>query len=181
MIWIACENTSDEGWLRRLLRQRGLDAAVGAGGGCQVRIDRQGSVCCRGQVITCGLDRRATVTASSLLQRGGMAALQREMRTLDGRLLQPRELSLEGLPGTMTQRITGAGLLLAGRRAGMIKKPRKPWLFSLLFCVFPRKKPLQIPPGRSKIIPEYELGSFCPAKGHGLFCFPRETEKEAPL
>ena len=87
MIWIACENTSDEGWLRRLLRQRGLDAAVGAGGGCQVRIDRQGSVCCRGQVITCGLDRRATVTASSLLQRGGMAALQREMRTLDGRLL----------------------------------------------------------------------------------------------
>ena len=112
MIWIACENPSDEGWLRRLLRQRGLDAAVGAGGGCQVRIDRQGSVCCRGQVITCGLDRRATVTASSLLQRGGMAALQREMRTLDGRLLQPRELSLEGLPGTMTQRITGAGLLL---------------------------------------------------------------------
>ena len=101
MIWIACENTSDEGWLRRLLRQRGLDAAVGMGGGCQVRIDRQGSVCCRGQVITCGLDRRATVTASSLLQRGGMAALQ-----------QPRELSLEGLPGTMTQRITGAGLLL---------------------------------------------------------------------
>ena len=52
------------------------------------------------------------MTASSLLQRGGMAALQREMRTLDGRLLQPRELSLEGLPGTMTQRITGAGLLL---------------------------------------------------------------------
>ncbi len=99
-------------WRIDLLRQRGLDAAVGAGGGCQVRIDRQGSVCCRGQVITCGLDRRATVTASSLLQRGGMAALQREMRTLDGRLLQPRELSLEGLPGTMTQRITGAGLLL---------------------------------------------------------------------
>ncbi len=23
----------------------------------------------------------------------------------------------------------------------MIKKPRKPWLFSLLFCVFPRKNP----------------------------------------
>lgn len=112
MIFIGWERPADRLWLDTLLRERGVEAAVSRNGACPVRVDSRGNVRCPGQLITCGLDSRATVTASSLLQCGGMAALQREMYTLQGRLLRPRELSLEGLPGNLEQRLTGAGLLL---------------------------------------------------------------------
>ena len=65
-----------------------------------------------GQVITCGLDRRCTLTASSLLQEGGMAALQRTMHSLRGEEIQPQEVPLAGLPVPEGRRLTAAAVLL---------------------------------------------------------------------
>lgn len=113
MIYIACENPLDEVWLSQLLSRQKLAAAPGGKpANCPVTVDSFGNVRAPGQLISCGLDRKATVTVSSLLQPGGMAALQREIYTLDGHLLRPRELSLKGLPGNLSKRLTGAGLLL---------------------------------------------------------------------
>ncbi len=70
MIWIACENTSDEGWLRRLLRQRGLDAAVGAGGRLQVPNGRAGRVFCRGKTVATRPASPGPAAASALAPRG---------------------------------------------------------------------------------------------------------------
>ena len=113
MVIISCARARDEGWLRRLIRERELDARLAAEGEAwDLFVDQQGGVRGGGQAITCGLDRRDTLTASSLLQEGGMAALQREMHTLSGRTVQPREVPLAGLHGSIPQRLTAAAVLL---------------------------------------------------------------------
>lgn len=113
MIVIACEKRGDLPWLRRLIRQQELCARPADGGErWDLLIDRRGNVRCAGQMLTCGLDGRSSLSVSSLLQEGGMAALQREMRTLDGDLCRPREIPLKGLPGTLEQRMAGAAVLL---------------------------------------------------------------------
>lgn len=116
MVVITCERKQDELWLRQLIEKRHLPARTAkAGEGWTLRILADGGVQSRDQVITCGTDPRCSVTASSLLE-GGMASLQREMRTLSGKTLQPQEISMEGLPGTAEQKLTGAAVLLLLRQ-----------------------------------------------------------------
>ncbi|MBQ4578263.1 MAG: hypothetical protein IJA84_04290 [Clostridia bacterium] len=112
MIVIRCLREQDETWVRRLIHQRRLAAEVRREGAWDVLIDGMGCVRGGGQAITCGMDRRDTLTVSSLLQNGGMATLQRQIHTLDGRPIEPRELSLEGLSGEIGQKLTAAALLL---------------------------------------------------------------------
>lgn len=112
MIRVACENPFDEGWLRRFLPEQGLPARMAdRGEPWELFIDGAGNVSAGGQVVTCGVGQTNTVTASSLLD-GGMAALQREMRGLDGSVILPREVSLEGLRGPVDRRLTEAAILL---------------------------------------------------------------------
>ena len=113
MVVIGCARERDEIWLRQLICQRRLAARLAeAGERWDLFLDEQGGVRGGGQVITCGLDRRDTLTVSSLLQEGGMAALQREMCTLSGQMIQPREVPLEGLRGPIDQKLTAAAVLL---------------------------------------------------------------------
>lgn len=113
MVIIGCARESDEGWLGQFLREKRLDARLAEGGeGWDLFVDEQGNVRGGGQVITCGLDRRCTLTASSLLQDGGLATLQRTMHTLWGREIQPREVPLGGLPGPVDKKLTAAAILL---------------------------------------------------------------------
>lgn len=113
MVIIGCARESDEGWLGQLLRREKLDARLAEGGeGWDLFVDERGNVRGGGQVITCGLDRRCTLTASSLLQEGGLATLQRAMHTLGGAEIQPREVPLPALPGPVDRRLTAAAVLL---------------------------------------------------------------------
>ena len=111
MVIIGCARASDQGWLAELIGRFGLDARLAEGGErWDLFVDEQGDVRGGGQVITCGLDRRCTLTASSLLQEGGLATLQRTMHTLWGQEIQPREVPLIGLPGR--KGLTAAAVLL---------------------------------------------------------------------
>lgn len=99
MVIIGCARAEDHGWLGELVERHGLQARLAEDGErWDVFVDGQGSVHGGGQVITCGLDRRCTLTASSLLQEGGLATLQRTMHTLWGGEIAPREVPLAGLP-----------------------------------------------------------------------------------
>lgn len=120
MIRIACEDRRDRAWLERFVRGRALPARLGREGeGWELLLCRDGSIRGLGQLVTCGSDPRCTLTVSSLLQEGGMAALQREIRTAAGEICLPRELSLAGLPGPLRQRLAeGAILLLLGKIPG---------------------------------------------------------------
>ena len=69
------------------------------------------SSCRAGQIVTCGLSSRDTVTPSSTL-RGGLAALQRELTTLSGGVAEPRELDLSALNGAIEQKMMLAAALL---------------------------------------------------------------------
>ena len=113
MIRIACEDRRDRAWLERFVRGRALPARLGREDeGWELLLCRDGSIRGLGQLVTCGSDPRCTLTVSSLLQEGGMAALQRE-------ICLPRELSLAGLPGPLRQRLAeGAILLLLGKIPG---------------------------------------------------------------
>lgn len=111
MVIIGCARACDQGWLRELVERYRLQARLAEGGErWDVFVDEQGNVHGGGQVITCGLDRRCTLTASSLLQDGGLATLQRTMFTLWGQEIQPREVLLAGLP--RGRELTAAALLL---------------------------------------------------------------------
>ncbi|MBQ7491637.1 MAG: hypothetical protein IJT76_03440 [Clostridia bacterium] len=113
MIVIACEKRGDLPWLRQLIQSKALSARPAERGErWDILVDQNGNVRCAGQVLTCGLDGRSSLSVSSLLQEGGMAALQREMYTMDGALRRPREIPLAGLPGTLEQRMAGAAVLL---------------------------------------------------------------------
>lgn len=113
MVIIGCARACDQGWLKQLIRRMRLEARLAESGeSWDLFVDGQGNVRGGGQVITCGLDRRCTLTASSLLQEGGLATLQRGMRTLFGGEIQPREVSLENLPGPMDRKLTAAAILL---------------------------------------------------------------------
>ena len=66
-------------------------------------------------VVTYGLGLRETLTPSSLLRDGGMATLQREIVRLDGQIIEPQDLYLDGLQGDMLEKLaTAAVLLLCG-------------------------------------------------------------------
>ena len=111
MVIVGCARAWDQGWRRALMGRFGLQARLAEGGErWDVFVDEQGNVRGGGQVITCGLDRRCTLTASSLLQEGGLATLQRTMFTLWGQEIQPREVLLAGLP--RGRELTAAALLL---------------------------------------------------------------------
>ena len=113
MVIIGCAKACDRNWLGQLLRRCRADAKIAEDGEpWQVFIDLEGNVRGGGQVITCGLDRRCTLTASSLLQEGGLATLQRTMRDLHGREIQPREVSLAGLPAPEERRLAAAAVML---------------------------------------------------------------------
>ena len=113
MVIIGCARESDEAWLRQLFHRLRLDARLAEEGeGWDLFVDSRGNVRGGGQVITCGLDRRCTLTASSLLQDGGLATLQRTMRTLSGREIHPREIPLDGLHGSVDKKLTAAAILL---------------------------------------------------------------------
>jgi len=111
MVIIGCARACDQGWLGELIDRFGLQARLAeCGERWDLYVDEQGNVRGGGQVITCGLDRRCTLTASSLLQEGGLATLQRTMYTLWGEEIQPREVPLTGLPGS--KGLTAAAVLL---------------------------------------------------------------------
>ena len=113
MVIIGCARACDQGWLQELVERYRLQARLAEGGErWDVFVDEQGNVHGGGQVITCGLEGHCTLTASSLLQEGGMATLQRFMHTLDGREIQPREVPLTDLEGPAGQKLTAAALLL---------------------------------------------------------------------
>ena len=112
MVKIRCARAQDEGWVRRLIHRFRLTADLCREAPWDVLVEDTGCIRGGGQVITCGLDRRETVTVSSLLQEGGLAALQRTVRTLKGAVIEPRELSLEGLEGTVEEKLAAAALLV---------------------------------------------------------------------
>jgi len=113
VVIIGLAREKDRPWLEKLLHRYRLEARVaGEGEPWDIFVDGQGNVRGGGQVITCGLESHCTLTASSLLQEGGMATLQRFMHALDGREIPPREVSLAELEGTAGQKLTAAALLL---------------------------------------------------------------------
>jgi len=112
MVKIRCARAQDEGWVKRLLHRFRLAAEVCREEDWDVLVEDTGCIRGGGQVITCGLDRRETVTVSSLLQEGGLATLQRAVHTLQGTEIEPRELSLEGLEGTVEEKLAAAALLV---------------------------------------------------------------------
>ena len=113
MVIIGLAREKDRLWLEKLIHRHRLDARLaGEGETWDIFVDGQGNVRGGGQVITCGLEGHCTLTASSLLQEGGMATLQRFMHTLDGREIQPREVPLADLEGPAGQKLTAAALLL---------------------------------------------------------------------
>jgi hypothetical protein len=113
MVIIGCASDRDRGWLGQLLHRYRMEARTAEDGEMwQVFVDPEGNVRGGGQVITCGLDRRCTLTASSLLQEGGLATLQRTMYDLQGREIQPREVSLAGLPVPEERKLSAAAVLL---------------------------------------------------------------------
>ena len=63
------------------------------------------------QVITCGSYHGDTLTVSSAME-GGMASLQRAVLRTDGTECLPCEVSLQGLPGDLQQRLLLAALAL---------------------------------------------------------------------
>ena len=110
MVIIGCARACDQGWLRDLTDRFGLQARLAEGGErWDLFVDEQGNVRGGGQVITCGLDRRCTLTASSLLQDGGLATLQRTMFTLWGQEIQPMSFN-----GSRMLLAAAALLLLVG-------------------------------------------------------------------
>ena len=85
MVIIGLAREKDRLWLEKLLHRYRLDARPAEEGEpWDIFVDGQGNVRGGGQVITCGLEGHCTLTASSLLQEGGMATLQRSMHTLRG-------------------------------------------------------------------------------------------------
>ena len=112
MIVIRCMRVQDERWVKRLIHHFRLEAKICREKPWDVLVEDTGCIRGGGQVITSGLDRRETVTVSSLLQEGGLAALQRTVRTLQGAVIEPRELSLEGLEGTVEEKLAAAALLV---------------------------------------------------------------------
>ena len=113
MVIIGCAAEGDRSWLGQMLhRCRAAARLAEDGEPWEIFVDQEGNVRGGGQVITCGLDRRCTLTASSLLQEGGMAALQRTMHSLRGEEIQPQEVPLAGLPVPEGRRLTAAAVLL---------------------------------------------------------------------
>lgn len=113
MVIIGCAAEGDRSWLGQLLHRCRAEARLAEDGEpWEIFVDQEGNVRGGGQVITCGLDRRCTLTASSLLQEGGMAALQRTMHSLRGEEIQPQEVPLAGLPVPEGRRLTAAAVLL---------------------------------------------------------------------
>ena len=117
VVIIGLAREKDRLWVEKLIHRHRLPAQVAADGEAwDILVDGQGNVRGGGQVITCGLEGHCTLTASSLLQEGGMATLQRTMHTLAGQELQPRELSLAQVDGPVEHKLTAAAvLLLLGR------------------------------------------------------------------
>ena len=113
MVIIGLAREKDRLWLEKLIHRCRLDARMAREGEpWDIFVDGQGNVRGGGQVITCGLESHCTLTASSLLQEGGMATLQRAMHTLTGQQLQPREVPLIHLEGPAGQKLTAAAVLL---------------------------------------------------------------------
>ena len=63
--------------------------------------------------ITCGLNARDTITPSSTLSGGGMAALQREIVALNGSVLQPMEIDLGRIKGGLVEKMAIAAVMMA--------------------------------------------------------------------
>lgn len=63
-------------------------------------------------LLTYGMDGKDTITPSSLLRPGGMAALQREVLSCGGSMLLPREIDLTGFSGNLLQKMAQAAVLL---------------------------------------------------------------------
>ena len=113
MVIVGLAREKDRLWVEKLLHRRRLPARVAREGEpWDIFVDGQGNVRGGGQIITCGLESHCTLTASSLLQEGGMATLQRFMHTLQGREITPREVPLGDLEGPVGQKLTAAALLL---------------------------------------------------------------------
>ncbi len=73
-------------------------------------------------VITYGMDGRDTLTPSSVLHEGGMAALQREIVDVCGGVISPCEIDLTPLCGTLMDKMAVAAAALAAGLYGEWKK-----------------------------------------------------------
>lgn len=62
-------------------------------------------------VISVGADMRNTVTPSSVMD-GGMAALQREITSLGGQRVEPREIDLSAISGSIDEKMAVAAAML---------------------------------------------------------------------
>ena len=62
--------------------------------------------------VSCGRTDRDTVTLSSSLSNGGMAALRREIVSRSGRVIGPREIELKGIGGSEDDKLSIVSLLL---------------------------------------------------------------------
>jgi len=63
-------------------------------------------------LLTYGMDGKDTITPSSLLRPGGMAALQREVLSCGGKILLPCEIDLTVFSGDLLQKMAQAAVLL---------------------------------------------------------------------
>ena len=68
--------------------------------------------CSADTLLTYGMGGKDTITPSSLLRPGGMAALQREVLSCIGNVLLPREIDLTGFSGDLLQKMAQASVLL---------------------------------------------------------------------
>ena len=62
--------------------------------------------------VSCGRTDRDTVTLSSSLSNGGMAALRREIVSKSGNVVYPREIELKDIGGSEDDKLAIASLLL---------------------------------------------------------------------
>ena len=98
MVIIGCARACDQGWLRELVERYRLQARLAEGGErWDVFVDEQGNVHGGGQVITCGLDRRCTLTARRILSILQNPYLLQQL-TVCARCLDARPISTEILP-----------------------------------------------------------------------------------
>lgn len=68
-------------------------------------------------VVTVGMNSKDTVTPSSVLD-GCMAALQRELVCVDGSIIEPREVNLSGIQGSVVQRMAVAAAAMISGYSG---------------------------------------------------------------
>ncbi len=62
--------------------------------------------------ISCGISDRNTITLSSSVEGCEMASVQREMLSIDGRIIEPQEIELKDIRGTTAQKLIICALKL---------------------------------------------------------------------